>query len=384
MLRLRTFGSPAVEEEGVAAAGAATQRKPLALLALLATAGERGMSRDQLLAYLWPETDAERAPHRLNQVLYALRRALNAEDLFQGVAKLRLNPDLISSDVGDFLAAHRAGDLEPAVALYTGPFLDGFNLRGAQEFERWMEAERSSLARACDEALEALAAGAVAAGDSRGASNWWRRLAQQDPFNSRAMVHLMHALAASGNRAEALRTAQAYEALMAEELEAAPSPAVVALAQQLRQRPNRPGGSSPPQSAGSLSIAVLPLSLLSPEPQLGHFADGLREELMTQVSRLQDVRVIARTSVEGLRTAGLEARELGHRLEASTILEGSVRQAGNRVRISVNLVNTADGCRIWSETYERVLDDPFALQDELAKVMVEGLNDPLEGLRTED
>ena len=381
MLRLRAFGSPAVEETGTVARGAATQRKPLALLAMLATAGERGLGRDKLLAYLWPESDAERAPHRLNQVLYALRRDLNAEALFQGNVKLRLNPDLMTSDVGDFTAAHRAGDLERAVDLYAGPFLDGFNLRGAPEFERWVEEERGSLARACDEALEALAAKELAAGEFRRAADWWRRLAQHDPFSSRVMVHLMHALAASGNRAEALKAARSYEALMAEELEAAPSPAVVALASQLRHRPA--GGGGVAQAAGPLATAVLPLSLLSPEPQLARFAEGLTEELMSGLARVEGLRVVSRTSVVGLIQAGVEARELGRRLDARAMLEGSIRQSGNRVRVGVTLVDTADGCRVWSETYEPALDDPFGLQDELARSIVEALRDHLNRLRQE-
>src|ERR671936_619400 len=99
MLRLRVLGNPLVEGSTGPVGGAAAQRKSLALLALLAPAGERGVSRDKLLAYLWPESEPERASHRLTQLLYALRRDLKADALFLGSSDLRLNPDIISADV---------------------------------------------------------------------------------------------------------------------------------------------------------------------------------------------------------------------------------------------------------------------------------------------
>jgi DNA-binding SARP family transcriptional activator len=158
MLRFRTLGGAVVEGETGPTGGAAAQRRSLALLALLALAGDRGISRDRLMAYLWPEVDPERAGHRLTQALYALRRDLQVGTLFLGSADLRLNAELIGSDVAEFTAAHRAGRLEQAVALYAGPFLDGFFLSGAPEFEHWVDNERAGLARDYAEAFEALAA----------------------------------------------------------------------------------------------------------------------------------------------------------------------------------------------------------------------------------
>jgi DNA-binding SARP family transcriptional activator len=128
MLRLRTLGGAAVEGETGPIGGVAAQRKSLALLALLALAGDRGISRDKLLAYLWPETDPDRAGHRLTQALYALRRDLQVGALFLGSAELRLNAELMGSDVAEFVVARRAGQLG---GRCMGPFLDGFFLSGA-------------------------------------------------------------------------------------------------------------------------------------------------------------------------------------------------------------------------------------------------------------
>src|SRR5206468_9587170 len=119
--------------DGIPGTGAAQQRKTLALLALLAAAGHRGLSRDKLIGSLWPETDAEHGRGLLNQACYALRRDLQASELFLGSIQLRLNPAAISSDVESFVRAMEEHDPTRAVACYTAPFLDGFYLTGGGE-----------------------------------------------------------------------------------------------------------------------------------------------------------------------------------------------------------------------------------------------------------
>lgn len=101
---------------------------------------------------------------------------------------------------------------------------------------------------------------------------------------------------------------------------------------------------------------------------------------MSALARVGGVRIVGRTSVRELLGGGLEVRELGRRLEARAMLEGSVRQDGNRVRVTANLVDTTDGCRIWSDTCERVMESPFAVQDELARRIVEGMRGTIEAL----
>src|SRR6266571_3071324 len=143
MLELRTFGGLSIKDDGAPITGAATQRKTLALLALLAAAGKNGLSRDKLIAYLWPESDAEHGRNLLNQACYALRRDLRERELLVGASELRLNPDVVRSDLEAFEAALRRGDAEAAVSAYRGPFLDGFFVSGAPEFERWVDAGRA-------------------------------------------------------------------------------------------------------------------------------------------------------------------------------------------------------------------------------------------------
>jgi DNA-binding SARP family transcriptional activator len=231
---LKTLGGLSVEVDGAPGCGAGHQRKTLALLAVLAAAGRRGVSRDKVMAYLWPESDAEHARSLLKQACYALRRDLHTHDLFLGTTELSLNPDAITSDVEQFKTGLEQRDAAGAVCSYGGAFLDGFYLSDAPEFEQWVERERAWLrSRAC-EALESLAISAVGRGDHRGAVEYWRRLSSLDPHNSRVTLGLMRALAARGDPAGALEVADAHEALLREELDLGPDQSVMVSAEHLR------------------------------------------------------------------------------------------------------------------------------------------------------
>lgn len=139
MLQLCTFGGPRIINQGIPLGPAARQPRCLALLAILAEAGERPVSRDKVLAYLWSEIDQEKAAHRLAQLVYSLRRDLATDAVQTSKTNLRLDPESISTDLTAFAAAARAGEAERAASLYSGSFLDGFFLRDAPEFERWAE-----------------------------------------------------------------------------------------------------------------------------------------------------------------------------------------------------------------------------------------------------
>ena len=223
--------------------GRAVQRRRLALLAILATgqARGRGVGREKLVAYLWPEADCERGRPLLSDSVYRINQAVDGEAIIIAMGdELRLNADIISSDVAEFERAVEAGDRDRAVALYTGPLLDGVHLVDGSEFERWVDGERARLARAYEEVLDMLAQEAESRGALVEAVAWWRRLAGHDPFSSRVALRLMHALAAVGDSAAAIRHAMTHTTLLREELGAAPNVAVVKLAERLKAEPTEP------------------------------------------------------------------------------------------------------------------------------------------------
>ncbi len=121
------------------------------------------------------------------------------------------------------------------------------------------------------------------------------------------------------------------------------------------------------------SIAVLPFADLSPERDQEYFCHGLAEELINALTKVRQLRVVARTSAFSVRDGGLDVREIGRRLQVETVLEGSVRKADDRLRITAQLVRAADGLHLWSERYDRRLDDVFAIQDEITAAITSHL-----------
>lgn len=130
-------------------------------------------------------------------------------------------------------------------------------------------------------------------------------------------------------------------------------------------------------------IAVLPFANISPDPKDSYFADGLTEELISQLSGVKGLRVIARTSVERFRGASKNARQIGAELKVSHLLEGSVRKAGNRIRITAHLVDTDSQEEVWSERYEKDLDDVFSIQSDIAARVAGSLKVRLVGTEKE-
>ena len=141
------------------------------------------------------------------------------------------------------------------------------------------------------------------------------------------------------------------------------------------------GGSAParPSPESVASIAVLPFVNRSASAEDEYFSDGLADELLSLLAKIRGLRVSARSSSFRFKGKDATAAEMGHALGVATILEGSVRKSGTRVRISVQLVKVSDGFPLWSETYDRSLDDIFAVQDDIARSVVKELRSALLG-----
>jgi serine/threonine protein kinase len=131
------------------------------------------------------------------------------------------------------------------------------------------------------------------------------------------------------------------------------------------------------------SIAVLPFKNMSADPEQEYFCDGLSEELINALTQISDLRVVARTSAFYYKDKEIDIREIGQKLNVETVLEGSVRKAGNRIRVTAQLINIADGYHLWSERYDRELVDIFDIQDEISLVITDKLKIKLLGKEKE-
>lgn len=415
------------------------------MLAVLAAAGERGRSRDQLQGMFWSEVPQARGRRSLDQLLYALRGSLDPE-VFSGSNPLKLNAAVVSSDMGLFSDALLRSDFEGAVGLYGGPFLDGFYLTGAPEFEQWMESERRLIERQFTDALERLADQAASANDAPGAVRWRQRLVDNDPVSSKHAIGLIRSLAEAGDHAAALVFAERHEIIVREQLGTSVGPDVAALVAEVRDgavtesvvlrgatgparvsgksamEPSRPvtgadidatpvypgankipkrlagrrafayglaaigfvsvlliawltgGGNEVPVAAGSSSIAVLPLANVSGDASDAALVDGLSEEMIGVLARIDGLRVVARTSAFGFRGSSLDVRQIADSLKVNNILEGSVQRNGQRLRVQVRLVDARDATTRWSETYDRDLEDIFVVQSDIANSVARELH----------
>jgi serine/threonine protein kinase/tetratricopeptide (TPR) repeat protein len=133
----------------------------------------------------------------------------------------------------------------------------------------------------------------------------------------------------------------------------------------------------------SPSIAVLPFADMSADKDQEYFCDGLAEELINALTHIKDLKVIARTSAFSFKGKNVNVRDIGKELRVGNVLEGSVRKAGNRLRITAQLVDTAEGHHLWSERYDREMEDVFAIQDEITLAIVDNLKPMLLGQEKE-
>jgi len=126
-------------------------------------------------------------------------------------------------------------------------------------------------------------------------------------------------------------------------------------------------------SAGKPSIAVLPFVNMSTDPENEYFSDGLAEDLINALTKISDLHVVARTSSFAFKGEKVDIREIGQKLNVDNLLEGSVRKVGSRVRITAQLIKVVDGYHLWSERYDRNMEDVFAIQDEITEKIMDKL-----------
>ena len=177
------------------------QHSRAALFVYLAV--ERRVPRESLIAIFWPESDAENARHALRQSLYHLRKAVRGEWIDSRAHDLVVS-DEVHTDAHAFTEALERGDAEAAVRLYTGPFLDGVHLVDLTTWESWVDSKRTQYARAFRKACRDVIEARRAAGDLTGAIEVAERWTQRDPLDNEAQHRLIEALAAAGDRAEAI------------------------------------------------------------------------------------------------------------------------------------------------------------------------------------
>ncbi len=169
---------------------------------------------------------------------------------------------------------------------------------------------------------------------------------------------------------------EAVESALTKALERVPADRF-ATASQFVQALTAHSGATPPGSpvttANTKSIAVLPFADMSPQRDQEYFCEGMAEEIINALTKIQALQVASRSSAFAFKDKNQDIRKVGEQLSVGTVLEGSVRKAGNRLRITAQLIKVSDGYHLWSERYDREMEDVFAIQDEIAQSIVKAL-----------
>jgi Tol biopolymer transport system component/DNA-binding SARP family transcriptional activator len=256
MFRLRVLGGFVLEGPSGTGGQALPRRRAEAALAVLAVCGDLGCARERLMGLLWPESDEAHSRHGLRDALAAIRQVLGPDAVVAGGDRLRLNSAVVDSDVIAFTTAFAAGRLADAADAYSGPLLTGFHVDDAPDFERWLDGERTRLEREHGEVLERLATAAERGGAWGEAAGWWARAEEHDPLNSHLALRHAEALVAVGDRANAIKVADAHLRRLKRDLELEPDREVLSRVERLRRGdvPGRgPGARAPVHGPGASS-----------------------------------------------------------------------------------------------------------------------------------
>ena len=430
-LTLQLFGQFRLSRDG-GAEFAPLGRKAQALVAYLALNPDQRCTREYLATLLWGDRLEEQARQSLRQTVLEVRKVIGDADksiLLSNGDLLALSPEAIAVDVPAFvrLAAGQTREaLEQALTLYAGDLLEGFNVR-SEGFDEWLSRERDRMRGLAADAMEQLVPHYTEAGDAKTAIAMAQRLLALDPVREEAHRMLMRLYDNGGNRSAALKQYQICEEVLHRELDIEPEAETVRLYSDIRTRPATEGlsaaSSSTPSDAGAAaiqakltkrkpwiwvgsalaaflvvagasywgyfanpkeastqlslpdrpSIAVLPFENESGDAEQEYFSNGVTEDIITELSRFDDLFVTARNSVFTYKGRPVNLRKVGQELGVRYVLLGSVRRSQDRVRISAQLVEASTAHQLWAERFDRDKDDIFALQDEVTRKIVAAL-----------
>jgi TolB-like protein/DNA-binding SARP family transcriptional activator/Tfp pilus assembly protein PilF len=379
-------------------------RKSIALLALLAAASGQRMSRDRVAGLLWEDMPDAQARGNLRQLLAATRRP--APFLEADAGSIGFSAGMVETDLAVFAAAiaeDTPAALERAAGLYRADLLDGFSLRD-RDFDDWLTGERERLREHAVQLFLRLMERAAAIGVEP-AIRWALRILAVDPVHEPAHRALMELYAAQGRHAAALRQYEQLRETLSRELGTRPESETDALVRRIRDDRRSPARSfvEPLPVVGLLSvendgrmrtearplpdlppvpetpsIVVLPFQNLSADPEQDYFSDGIVEEITTALSRFRSLFVISRNSAFTYKGRAVDVRQVGRELGVRYLLEGSVRKAADRVRITGQLIDAESAAHLWADRFDGTPEDIFDLQDQVTSSVVGAISPALE------
>ena len=394
MIELRTLGTLELHgTDGRELRPILQQPKRLALLVYLALAGSRRFHRrDSLVALFWPELDGERARGALRRSLYFLRQSLGSAAIVgRGDEEVAVAPDVLDTDVARFTAAIAEDRLPDALDLYRGDLLHGLYIRGAPEFEHWLDGERTRLRDAAAKTAWTLADRCLAQHEPGAAAHRARWAAALTPYDERAHRELLTVLQRTGDRAGALRAHEEFTTRLRDDYEMTPSAETAALVQQIRSAPPLAPAASVPSAApvaverstaaprGTTAprvLAVLPFTVRGSR-ELAYLGEGMVDLLSTTLDDAGDLRTVDPRALlshlgreePDVRDPAVACRTASH-FGAGMFLLGSIVEAGGRLRITATLYDERCSIRATAEASGGGEAGLFDMVDQIARQLL--------------
>lgn len=351
-------------------------RKARALLAYLAATGE-AHRRSRLCALLWDAPDDPRGA--LRSSLSRLRAVVDEPGRARIVTEgdtVRFDGEGVSIDLDEVRRVVAAGsastaDLEAAAVLFRGDFIEGLMPANCPEFDAWCAAEREEVRRIHVQILQALIE--RQADQPAAALPHARALVRVDPDAAAAHLTLLKTLVILGRKREAEEQLGLSLRILGEISERAAHELTFAWRDL-----NAGNGEIRPTEGAVESetrpvVLVLPFANMSGDPVQEQLSDGLTDDIITDLSRLSALDVVARNTAFAFKGRPVEIAQVREMLGVSHVLEGGVRKSGGRIRVTAQLVCAASGSPLWAERFDRVQRDLFALQDDVSQRVVDAL-----------
>ena len=375
-LRICLLGPVTIEIDGIPVA--IGSKKARALLGYLVQRNGTDVARSTITGLLWSERGEEQARASLRQTLSELRAALAKSSQQPINASTEAISWVAGSEWIDTKVLERAVGsnddkaLREAALLIRGEFMEGLSVDEAA-FEHWLAGERERFRQLACTVHSRLMDRAERSGDIEEALNHGLKLISLDPLQEQVHRSLMRLYTAQGRYDAALAQYERCKRELLSQLGVQPEPETETLARSIRSgRRNGPANvqlqaSPAPALPDKPSIAVLPFTNLTGNREQEFFADGMTEDIIGALSRMRDLFVISRMSSFVYKGRAISAENTARELGVRYILEGSVRVAGDRVRVSAQLIDGLSGGHVWAERYEGDINDIFKVQDEITR-----------------
>jgi TolB-like protein len=396
-LRIRLLGPVIIEIDGRPVA--VSSKKARALLGYLGLREGTEIARSVLTGLLWGERSESQARASLRQTLSELRSALGKSASSSIVSSKEAvawasGPAWIDAKVVESVTASADDDaLRNAAELISGELMEGLSV-GEAGFEQWLATERERFRLLACRIYARLMERAEQGGRSEEALTHGLKLLSLDPLQEHVHPALMRIYAAQGRHDAGLAQYERCRRELSSQLGVQPEPETEALARSIRT--SRHDGSAKPQHSQSTapepdflalpsepSIAVLPFHNMSDDPEQQYFSDGITEDIISALTRIRWLFVIARNTSFTYKDKAIDVREVGRELGVRYLIEGSVRKAGDRVRITSQLIDVITGAHIWADHFDGALSDIFELQDQITASVIGAIEPKLRSAEIE-